>query len=106
MMADDLGWSGISAHPGGTIPTPKIDRLFKQGVEPRNFMGWCVCSPTRAMLLTGRHCFRVGTGPEAASFCFTNSRQCANPIASAFPISKLTGLRGGTGVHDFVHELP
>ena len=64
MLADDLGWSDISAHRGGTIPTPNIDRLFKQGVELRNFMGWCVCSPTRAMLLTGRHPFRVGTGPE------------------------------------------
>ena len=64
MMADDLGWSDISVHPGGTIPTPNIDKLFKQGVELRNFMGWCVCSPTRAMLLTGRHPFRVGTGPE------------------------------------------
>ena len=64
LLADDLGWSDISAHPGGTIKTPNIDRLFSQGVELKNFMGWCVCSPTRAMLLTGRHCFRVGTGPE------------------------------------------
>ena len=64
LLADDLGWSDISAHPGGSIPTPNIDRLFKQGIELRNFMGWCVCSPTRAMLLTGRHPFRVGTGPE------------------------------------------
>ena len=64
MLADDLGWSDISAHPDGSIPSPQIDKLFKQGVEMRNFMGWCVCSPTRAMLLTGRHPFRVGTGPE------------------------------------------
>lgn len=64
LLADDLGWSDISVHPGGTIPTPKIDRLFKQGVELKNFMCWCVCSPTRAMLMTGRHPFRVGTGPE------------------------------------------
>ncbi len=63
IMADDLGWGDLSAH-GGNIATPNIDRLFKQGVELRNFMGWCVCSPTRAMLLTGRHPFRVGTGPE------------------------------------------
>ncbi len=59
-----IGWSDLSTHPGGTIPTPNIDKLFKQGVELKNFMGWCVCSPTRAMLLTGRHPFRVGTGPE------------------------------------------
>ncbi|MDD1713449.1 MAG: sulfatase-like hydrolase/transferase, partial [Methanoregulaceae archaeon] len=64
LLADDLGWSDVSAHPGGTIPTPHVDRLFKDGVHLGNFMGWCVCSPTRAMLLTGRHPFRVGTGPE------------------------------------------
>ncbi len=55
MLDDDLGWSDISAHPGGSIPTPNIDKLFMQGVELRHFMGWCVCSPTRAMLLMGRH---------------------------------------------------
>lgn len=63
IMADDLGWGDISAH-GGEVPTPNIDRLFAKGVEMTQFMGWCVCSPTRAMLLTGRHPIRVGTGPE------------------------------------------
>ncbi len=63
LLADDLGWGDLGAN-GGSIPTPRIDRLFKEGVRLDNFMGWCVCSPTRAMLLTGRHPFRVGTGPE------------------------------------------
>ncbi len=63
ILADDAGWGDFSTH-GGKVPTPHIDRLFKEGVELRQFMGWCVCSPTRAMLLTGRHPFRVGTGPE------------------------------------------
>ena len=64
MLADDLGWSDISAHAGASLQTPGIDSLFRDGVELNQFMGWCVCSPTRAMLLTGRHPFRVGTGPE------------------------------------------
>jgi len=64
LLSDDVGWSDISMHPGGSIPTPQIDHLFREGVELRNFMGWAVCSPTRAMLMTGRHPFRVGTGPE------------------------------------------
>jgi arylsulfatase A-like enzyme len=64
LLADDLGWSDLSIHPGGSIATPNIDRFFRQGIELQQFMGWCVCSPTRAMLLTGRHPFRVGTGPE------------------------------------------
>ena len=63
LLADDLGWGDISYH-AGSIPTPQIDGLFRQGVEMCNYMGWCVCSPSRAMLLTGRHPFRVGTGPE------------------------------------------
>lgn len=63
IMADDLGWGDLGVH-RGSIPTPRIDRLFHEGVELRQFMGWAVCSPTRAMLLTGRHPFRVGTGPE------------------------------------------
>lgn len=63
IMADDVGWGDLSFH-GGGVPTPSIDRLCKQGVELTSFMGWCVCSPTRAMLLTARHPIRVGTGPE------------------------------------------
>jgi arylsulfatase A-like enzyme len=63
LLADDLGWGDISVN-GGSIPTPQIDRLFQKGVRLDNFMCWCVCSPTRAMLMTGRHPFRVGTGPE------------------------------------------
>lgn len=63
ILADDVGWGDLSMH-GGRVPTPSIDRLAKQGVELTQFMGWCVCSPTRAMLLTGRHPIRVGTAPE------------------------------------------
>ncbi len=63
IMADDVGWGDLSVH-GGGVPTPNIDRLFARGVELTRFMGWCVCTPTRAMLLTGRHPIRVGTAPE------------------------------------------
>jgi hypothetical protein len=28
---------------------PNIDRLFTQGRQLSTFMGWCVCSPTRAI---------------------------------------------------------
>ena len=63
ILADDVGWGDLSCH-GGSVPTPAIDGLFDAGVELTTFMSWCVCSPTRAMLLTGRHPFRVGTGPR------------------------------------------
>jgi arylsulfatase A-like enzyme len=86
IMADDLGWGDVSVH--GGCPTPSIDQLFKEGVELTNFMGWCVCSPTRAMLLTGRHPYRVGTGPETGGEL---SKQ-ETTIATAF---KSHGYRTG-----------
>ena len=63
ILADDVGWGDLSMQ-GGGVPTPNIDRLFSRGVELANFMGWCVCSPTGAMLSTGRHPIRVGSAPE------------------------------------------
>ena len=83
ILADDLGWSDVSAHAGGTIKTPHIDSLFRQGVELRSFMGWCVCSPTRAMLLTGRHPFRVGTGPEVGGELAADETTIAEVFQSA-----------------------
>ncbi len=88
LLADDLGWSDLSVHPGGSIPTPNIDKFFKQGVELNNFMGWCVCSPTRAMFLTGRHPYRVGTGPETGG----ELEKAETTIAEGF---KANGYRTG-----------
>jgi len=87
ILADDLGWGDISVH-GGSIPTPNIDRLFEQGVEFPNFMGWTVCSPTRAMFLTGRHPFRMGLGPETGGELDTEE----TTIAEAF---RAKGYRTG-----------
>jgi arylsulfatase A-like enzyme len=63
LLADDIGWGDLTVN-GGSIPTPRIDRRLEEGVRLDNFMGCCVCSPIRAMLLTGGHPFRVGTRPE------------------------------------------
>lgn len=38
-LADDLGWGDLTVN-GGSIPTPRIDRLFREGVRLDNFMGW------------------------------------------------------------------
>ncbi|MCK4958452.1 MAG: sulfatase-like hydrolase/transferase, partial [Planctomycetes bacterium] len=59
IIADDLGWYDVSYH-GGPIPTPRIDRFAKEGVELDHFYVCHVCSPTRAGLLTGRYPLRFG----------------------------------------------
>lgn len=59
ILADDLGWGDVGYN-GGTIKTPHIDRLAKEGVILNNFYTAPICSPTRAGLLTGRYPNRFG----------------------------------------------
>ena len=62
VLGDDIGYGDFSFH-GGATPTPRIDALASQGVELTNFMVHSLSSPTRAMLMTGRHFLRTNQGP-------------------------------------------
>ncbi len=64
ILADDLGYSDIGAF-GGEINTPHIDALAASGRMLSNFHVGAVCSPTRAMLLSGADHHRVGLGNMA-----------------------------------------
>lgn len=61
ILADDLGRGEYSAFGTKDIRTPNIDRLCREGMTFDNFYAnSCVCSPSRAALLTGCHPDRVG----------------------------------------------
>jgi len=61
LVADDWGFTDLGAY-GSEIATPHIDALAKQGTKFSNFHTASVCSPTRAMLLTGVDSHRNGVG--------------------------------------------
>ncbi|WP_108861358.1 arylsulfatase [Ruegeria sp. Alg231-54] len=61
VMADDLGWSDISAY-GGEIDTPNLDALAERGVMFTDFHASVSCSPTRAMLMSGNDNHIAGLG--------------------------------------------
>jgi len=61
IMTDDVGF-GASSTFGGPIPTPTFDALARVGVRYNNFHTTAMCSPTRAVLLTGRNHHNVGFG--------------------------------------------
>jgi arylsulfatase A-like enzyme len=46
---------------GGTIPTPRIDKLASEGVRFNNYNVEVQCTPTRSAVMTGRHPVRSGT---------------------------------------------
>lgn len=61
ILADDLGRGDYSAFGTADISTPSIDRIAREGITFSNFYAnSCVCSPTRAALLSGCYPDRVG----------------------------------------------
>lgn len=64
IVVDDMGFSDLGAF-GGEIETPNLDALAMSGVRLTNFYTAPTCSPTRAMLMTGKDSHAVGLGAMA-----------------------------------------
>lgn len=61
ILADDLGNADVGFNGCKDIPTPNIDRIAQNGVRFTNgYVSYCVCSPSRAGLITGRYQDRFG----------------------------------------------
>ena len=60
LLADDLGWTGLSSFGSDFYETPNLDRLAAQGMKFTDAYAACtVCSPTRASILTGKYPARL-----------------------------------------------
>ena len=60
VITDDQGYGDISAHGNPVLKTPHLDRLHREGVRFTDFHVSPTCSPTRSVLMTGRHEFKNG----------------------------------------------
>lgn len=60
IMADDLGAENLACHGNTIYQTPNLDRMAAQGARFENAFATPVCSPTRAMILTGLYPNRTG----------------------------------------------
>ncbi len=59
ILADDVGYTDLGAY-GGEARTPNIDRLASRGAQFSRYYTSPLCSPSRAMLLTGLDNHRTG----------------------------------------------
>ena len=59
IIADDLGYGDVGYKNADAI-TPNIDKLALEGTRLENFYVQSSCSPTRASLMTGMYCYRLG----------------------------------------------
>lgn len=65
ILADDLGWNDITVGgggvAGGTVPTPNIDAIARQGaVFTNGYAANGTCAPSRAAIMSGRYGTRFG----------------------------------------------
>jgi arylsulfatase A-like enzyme len=84
ILADDLGWCDLGCYGSAFYETPNLDRLAASGIRFTNaYAACCVCSPTRASILTGKYPARL---------------QITNFIPGA--------LRGKLNPAPYLHHLP
>src|SRR5450432_1463527 len=60
ILVDNVGWGSFGVY-GGTIPTPRIDQLAREGIRFNNYNVEVQCTPSRSAIHTGRHPVRSGT---------------------------------------------
>ena len=95
ILADDLGWNDLTfgggGVAGGTVPTPHIDSLARDGVQFTNgYAGNGTCAPSRAAIMSGRYGTRFGfeftpTPPGMGTLVGMISRQMPGRIRHSVP---------------------
>ena len=86
ILTDDQGRGDYSAFGTPDIRTPNMDRLFREGLTFHNFFAnSCVCSPTRAALMSGCYPDRVGVPGVIRDESPTNSWGWLSPRVALLP---------------------
>jgi arylsulfatase A-like enzyme len=61
ILADDMGYGDLGCYGHPSIRTPNLDRMAGEGLRFTDFYaGACLCTPSRAGLMTGRLAVRTG----------------------------------------------
>ncbi|KAJ0178805.1 hypothetical protein K1T71_005580 [Dendrolimus kikuchii] len=77
IVADDMGWDDVSFHGSDQIMTPNIDLLAYSGIALGRYYSHCVCTPSRAALLTGKYGYKTGM----QGYPLTNSEDRGLPVS-------------------------
>jgi arylsulfatase A-like enzyme len=74
IFADDLGYGDLGCYGHPSIRTPHLDRMAREGLRFTQFYAAeCVCTPSRAALLTGRLPIRNGMCGDKRRVLFADS---------------------------------
>ena len=100
IMTDDQGYGDLSCHGHPFLETPNLDQLHAEGIRLTNYHASPLCGPTRAALMTGRHCRNVAfqTNPPPSDLISRETPTIANVFASG---GYRTGIFGKWHLGDF-----
>jgi len=87
VFADDLGYGDLSCYGHPSIHTPRLDQMAQEGIRLTSYYAAsCVCTPSRAGLMTGRYPMRIGQpgnlGPNSKGGMSLNERTLATALKS------------------------
>lgn len=60
LITDDQGYGDLSCHGNSVLKTPNLDQLHAESVRFTDFHVGTTCAPSRASLMTGQYCNKVG----------------------------------------------
>ncbi len=90
IMTDDQGYGDLGCHGHPWLKTPHLDKLHAECIRLTDYHVSPLCSPTRAALMTGRHCRHVGV-----SGTNNGTNLISREIPTAANVFAATGYRTG-----------
>jgi len=93
ILADDLGYTDVSAYGSKYYETPNIDRLVQEGLKfSHGYTNGPNCQPTRAALISGQYGPRTGIYTVGGIERFNWRSQALRPVdnVESLPAEKVT----------------
>ncbi len=101
IVADDLGYTDLGVY-GSEIDTPNLDALAREGQMFSQFYSSSMCSPTRAMLLSGMDNHRAGVGNLYAKLADNQKGQIGYEGYLRNGVVSLPELLQAAGYHTYI----
>lgn len=108
IMADDLGYEGLSVNGSTSYRTPNLDRLAAEGMRFTRAYSTPLCTPTRVQLMTGKYNFRNyesfgSLNPREVTFAdHLNDAGYATAIAGKWQLSEDHQAPFGFGFDEYL----
>lgn len=101
IVVDDLGYTDLGIY-GSEIDTPNLDMLAREGQVFSQFYSSSMCSPSRAMLLSGMDNHRAGVGNLHAKLAENQKGQVGYEGYLSDRVAALPELLLAEGYHTYI----